>query len=307
MDIRDGSNTGAYVCHLLNCYDCNFLIAISLTFGQLLTGLCLGTFNRDTNLQRTLSLLGAYLRRLCYSHSCPNREARYIKRVLKKQEWQRERFLTAAARVFQRCFPLFVVLWILFVLYPNPANLIISVQRVFSPDVDPDVVGPLLGDFPSEPTAIEKAVVEKIPYSYDWQVHGMPWYFPTTKTVLEKGRGDCKARAIVLASVLEGKHIPYRISSSPIHVWVEYEGKAETSLENPEVKFYQRDPETGERFFQIPDIGLREVMNSTWRGFWEPMPEGRKVLLLSGVFILAAIRVLLYQNRAKGIDKIQHL
>jgi len=193
------------------------------------------------------------------------------------------------------------------VLYPNPFNLIISMQRVFSPDIDPDAVGFLLGDFPSEPAAIEEVIVARIPYYYDWEVHGMPWYFPTTRAVLEKGKGDCKARAIVFASILEAKHIPYRINSSPIHVWVKYEGKRETSLENPRVKFYQQDPETGKRFFQIPDIGLREVMNSTWQGFWHPMPGGRKALLLSGIFILVLMRVLLYKNRAKGIDKIWHL
>lgn len=207
--------------------------------------------------------------------------------------------------VFRRYFLLFVIFWILFVLYPNPLNLIVSMQRVFSPDIDLDAVEPLLANLPSAPTAIEKKVVERIPFCYDWEVHGMPWYFPTTKAVLEKGKGDCKARAIVLASIFEGKHIPYRINCSPIHVWVEYEGKTETSLENPRVKFYQQDPETGEKFFQIPDIGLREVMDSTWQGFWDPMPDGRKTLLLSGIFILGVVRVFLFKNRAKGIDKIE--
>lgn len=189
-------------------------------------------------------------------------------------------------------------------LYPNPFNLVISMQRIFSPDIDPDAVRFLLGDYPSDPATIEEVVLERIPYYYDWEVHNMPWYFPTTRAVLEKGKGDCKARAIVLASILEAKHIPYRINSSPIHIWVEYEGKVETSIENPRVRFYQQDPETGKKFFQIPDIGLREVMNSTWRGFWHPMPDGRKALLLSGMFVLALIRVLLYKNRAAGIDKI---
>ena len=224
--------------------------------------------------------------------------------MLRRLDWQRNRFSGAGWRVFERYFPLFLTLWVIFALYPNPFNLIISMQRVLSPDIDPDAVKFLLGDFPSDPAVIEDEVTERIPYYYDWEVHNMPWYFPTTEGVLEKGKGDCKARAIVLASILEARHIPYRINSSPIHVWVEYEGKAETSLENPRVKFYQRDPETGKRFFQIPDIGLREVMDSIWRGFWHPMPDGRRALLLSGMFILALIRVLLYKNRAVGIDKI---
>jgi len=199
-------------------------------------------------------------------------------------------------RVFQKYFPLFLILWILFVLYPNPLNLIISIQRVFSPDVDPGAVEPMLEDFPSDPTAIEKAVVARIPYRYDWEVYDIPWYVPTVEKVLEKGEGDCKARALILASIFEAKNIPYQVNLSPIHVWVEYEGKRETSVENARVKFYQQDPETGERLFQVPKIELREVMDSIWRGFWNPMPNGRKALLISGLLALVIVRVIWFKK-----------
>jgi len=206
----------------------------------------------------------------------------------------------ACERVFRRYFPLFLSLWILFVLYPNPLSLVISFHRLFNPDVDPAAVEPLVADLPSTPSAIEKAIMERIPYSYDWELHDMPWYFPTTETVVEKRRGDCKARAIVLASIFENKHIPYRINSSPIHVWVEYEDKEETPLENPRVKFYQQDPETGERLFQIPDIDLSEVLESFHRGFWVAMPGIRRALLLSGVCVLVLLRVILLKKPATG-------
>ena len=128
----------------------------------------------------------------------------------------------------------------------------------------------------------------------------MPWYFPTVEEVLEKGEGDCKARALVLASIFELKNIPYRLNLSPIHAWVDYEGKAETSIENARVKFYQQDPETGERWFQLPEIDLREIMDSFRRGFWHPMPDGRKALLISGLLALVAARVALSKTRAAG-------
>lgn len=205
-----------------------------------------------------------------------------------------------ARRLYQKYFPLLLILWILFVLYPNPWKLAISVQRVFEPDIHAVAVQHILDDFPSrDPKDIEKMVLEKIPYRYDWEVHGMPWYFPTIEEVLTKGEGDCKARALLLASILEAKGIPYRFNSSPIHIWVEYEGKRDTSLENPRVKFYQQDPETGERWFQFPDIDLQELMDSSWRGFWNPMPYGRRVLLLSGIFALGVTRLILFKNRAK--------
>jgi len=201
-------------------------------------------------------------------------------------------------KAFRRYFPLFLILWILFVLYPNPLNLIISIQRVFSLDVDPDAVEPVLENFSSAPTAIEKAVLERITYRYDWEVYSMPWYFPTVAEVVEKGEGDCKARALVLASIFEAKGIPYRVNLSPIHVWVEYEGKEETSVENARVKFYQQDPETGERLFQIPEIELREVMDSIWRAFWNPMPDERKALLILGLVALVTVRVIWFKSRA---------
>jgi hypothetical protein len=198
-------------------------------------------------------------------------------------------------RVFRRCFPLIFILWIIFVLYPNPLNFIISLQRVLNFDADPGAVESMLNDLPSDPAAIEEAIKEKIPYRHDWELYGMPWYCPSIEEVLEREprEGDCKARALVLASVLKAKNIPYQVNYSPIHVWVDYEGKQETSIENAQVNFSTRDPETGESRFQIPEISLSEVMDSFWEAFWTPMPDGRKALLISGLLALIAARVIL--------------
>ena len=193
---------------------------------------------------------------------------------------------------FRRYFPLLVLLWILLVLYPNPLNLIVSLQRAFNPNIDPVSVESLSRELPSDPAAIEDAVLQQLPYSYDWESYGMPWYVPTVEEVLERGEGDCKARTLVLASLFEAKGIPYRISCSPIHMWVEYEGKKETAIENPEVKFYQQDPETGERSFQLPEIPFSDVVHSFWGGFWDPMPGVRKALLLFGLPALIRLRLL---------------
>jgi hypothetical protein len=169
-----------------------------------------------------------------------------------------ERSEKASRKVFRRYFPLIFVLWILFVLYPNPLNLIISLQRVFNFDSDPGAVEFMLNDLPSDPVAIEEVVLARIPYRHDWKVYGMPWYCPTIEEVLEREplEGDCKARALVLASVLEAKNISYQVNYSPTHVWVNYEGKQETPIENDQVNFSTRYPETGERRFQIPKISI---------------------------------------------------
>jgi hypothetical protein len=200
-------------------------------------------------------------------------------------------------KVFRRYFPLIFILWILLVLYPNPLNLIISIHRVLNFDADPGAVESMLSDLPSDPVAIEKAVLTRISYRHDWELYSMPWYCPTIEEVLERGEGDCKARALVLASVLEAKNISYQVHSSPIHIWVDYEAKQETSIENAQVEFYQYDPETGEKQFQIPHIGLGKVMDSFWQAFWNPMPDGRKALLISGLLALVAARVILRKKR----------
>ncbi len=189
-----------------------------------------------------------------------------------------------------------IALWILFVLYPNPLNLPLSVYRVFNPDIDPAAVEPLLEGLPSAPADVEKAILLMFPYHYDWEVNGMPWYFPSTETIVERRVGDCKARAVVLASVFERLDIPYRVNSSFVHLWIEYEGKSETAFENPDAKFHQQDPETGKRFFQFPEIEWRLWFDSTKEGLWSVMPVVRKVILLSGIAFLVAARVVLRRN-----------
>ena len=203
----------------------------------------------------------------------------------------------ASRRVFRRYFPLIFVLWILFVLYPNPANLVVSIQRVLNFNADPDAVEFMLNDLPSDPVGIEIAILSKIPYRHDWELYGMPWYCPTIEQVLQLGAGDCKARALVLASVLEAENITYQIHSSPIHIWVDYENKEENSIENAQVEFYQYDHETGSRRLRIPDIGLGKLMDSWGQQFWTPMPDGRKTLLISGLVGLIAARVILRKGK----------
>lgn len=192
-------------------------------------------------------------------------------------------------KTFPRVFPLLLVLWVLLVLYPNPLNLLASIWRAVDPATNPQAVTALAAGMPEDPIDIEPAVLEAIFYRYDWEIHGMPWYFPTVEEVIEKGQGDCKARALVMASVLESKDIPHTIRFSPIHIWVEYEGKESTSIENSGASFYELDPETGEKSLRLPSISLREVARTSWEGFWPPMPLVRKTLLVGGVSLLTLL------------------
>jgi hypothetical protein len=93
------------------------------------------------------------------------------------------------------------------------------------------------------------------------------------------------------------------VDLSPIHIWMDYQCKNETSIENAQVEFYQYNPKTGERQFQIPHIGLSEVMDSFWQAFWDPMPDGRKALLISGLLALVTARVDYTQEENCPISK----
>ena len=68
-----------------------------------------------------------------------------------------------------------------------------SISDFQHPNVDPAAVAGIARTLPNNPKLIEAAVLNKIvPYAYDWQTAGVPWYFPTTRTALAQGRGDCE-------------------------------------------------------------------------------------------------------------------
>ena len=98
----------------------------------------------------------------------------------------------ASRKVFRRYFPLILVLWILLVLYPNPANLVISIHRVLNFDANPGAVQSMLKDLPSDGADIEKAVLARIRYRHDWQVYGMPWYDEPIIAVNRQGMSDTR-------------------------------------------------------------------------------------------------------------------
>jgi len=191
----------------------------------------------------------------------------------------------------------------LLVLYPNPANLVISIKRVFAPEIDTAAVAQLAAQLPDDPVEIEREVLARIPYSYDWEVHNMPWYFPSAEDALQRGTGDCKARALVLASVLEAKDIPYSMNASITHLWVDYEGKTGSSSENPDVSYYQQDPETGERTFKLPSISITEILSVWWEGFWSYMPVLQKVLLAGGLPALFILRFTWLRKRRVAVSR----
>ncbi len=177
---------------------------------------------------------------------------------------------------------LFLAMWILFVCYPNPGHLITSVYRLKNPPVMPLVVSDLAHQLENNtPCEIKAFVYEKIPYHFDWETYNMPWYFPTLEEALHKSSGDCKARYLLFASILEELEIPYNKNISLTHIWVDYDGKPENTLENFAESLIIVDRE-GRITFSMPRPNLQRSMQNFYRGFWKTMPADKKLLLLAG-------------------------
>jgi hypothetical protein len=184
-----------------------------------------------------------------------------------------------------------LLLWTLFVLYPNPARLAAAIMHATQPVVDPDAVRDLLPTLPDDPHAIEAVVNSTlVPYAVPWQTYGVPWYFPTPREVLARGEGDCQARAVVFASILRAKGIPATFVGSFDHLWVDYPGKHENVMENTAVAIAAQQPD-GSYAFRWPSlIEWRTSWEIERAYFWDSMPYARLWLLLGGWAAIIQLR-----------------
>lgn len=186
-----------------------------------------------------------------------------------------------------------VLSWVLVVLYPDPGVLVSSVRNLVSPDADPGAARALAAELPDDPRQIERLVLtDVVPYASDWEAAGVPWSFPSAAQALQARRGDCESRALVLASVLAAKGIPFAIRMSFDHMWVDYPGKVPTANEN-EAKVLAAKGTGGWSWPRWPDdLHLGPELRAQAAIYWEPMPPVRKVLLFGGIAWIALWNVL---------------
>lgn len=180
--------------------------------------------------------------------------------------------------------------WLLLVVYPNPLQLGESIDNLRHAREDAAAVAALAARLPNDPRKIEQIVLDRIvPYAYDWQVNGVPWYFPTTREALAAGRGDCESRALVLASILKAKHIPHRLLMSFDHIWVDYPGKTSNPMENSAVAIAGQGRGGGFSLHWPKDFHPWQEWNAQLQDYWAPMPWPLKLLLfVGGALILGA-------------------
>jgi len=194
--------------------------------------------------------------------------------------------------------------WILYVSYPNPLHLFNSISRLLNPPVMPVAVSDYARELDNKtPVEIEQFVYSRLPYSYDWEVYSMPWYFPSLDEALEKGTGDCKARYLLFASLLEELNIPYRKNVSLTHIWADYEGKPHSALENAGEAMVVID-EQGKLRVSRPEPDLSRAWRSFRQGFWEAMPGSRKYLLFSGFPVIHILFYLPWLNQSQHLPAL---
>ena len=174
------------------------------------------------------------------------------------------------------------LLWSFFVLYPNPAMFFSSIPRAISPPIDEQAVADMASKLPDDPAAIESAVNSYIRYEVPWQTYNVPWYFPTVSEALANRAGDCQARMIVFASILEYKDMPYKLRYSLDHAWVEYPRKKPNLLEKRSLSVMVSDGKSMK--LSIPkQVQWKETYRIRKQLWWDYMPMEKRILMLLGL------------------------
>jgi hypothetical protein len=181
-----------------------------------------------------------------------------------------------------------MLMWMGLLLYPDPRVLAQSIRRLARPPVDPSAVRYLADALPDDQAAVEAFSQDYVKYKSAWTVYGVPWYFPTVDEVIDDKAGDCQAEAVLTASILEAKGLPYTFRYSFDHVWVDYPGKGVTALEDPATAFVSDE---GKGWFaSLPDrIPVRDIVRERIEFHWDPMPAERKAGLLAGLVVALLI------------------
>ena len=197
-----------------------------------------------------------------------------------------------------------MLLWIGLLLYPDPRVLAVSIRRLLHPPVDQAAVRDLADTLPDDPAAVEAFSQQYVPYRSAWTVYGVPWYFPTVAEVLKDKAGDCQAEAVLTASILSAKGLPYTFRYSFDHVWVDYPGKGVNALEDPATAFVSDE---GKGWFaSLPDrIPLRDIVRERVAFHWNPMPPERKAGLFLGLVVALLIGEQLLQPLLRPIGRLR--
>jgi hypothetical protein len=198
--------------------------------------------------------------------------------------------------------------WVFLICYPDARVLGEAIRNTWAPPIDAGAVREWASTLPDDPPRIEEAVLARVRYAVPWETDGVPWAVPDPARALTRGLGDCQARAVVLASVLAAKGIPFQLRASLDHLWVEYPKKRATALENASVVLWSRAVATprgggpggpggpglpglpglpGAAVFRWPRVEWETSFRIEKAYFWDAAPRSRQVLIGLGLLLLS--------------------
>ncbi len=192
-----------------------------------------------------------------------------------------------------------VLTWTLLALYPNPAVLLRNIARYRHLPLDPGIEKHMGWDLPNDPASIEFFVDSLMIPTPDWLVYRVPWYVPTAVEAAGSTHGDCESKTILLASLLEGRKIPYEIRASFTHIWVDYQGRKPSAGESRDIAYLEG--EHGRLSVHWPErMSLSQFVVIQREQLWDAMPLARKVIWLIGIAWVALGAALLGGTRLHG-------
>jgi hypothetical protein len=184
--------------------------------------------------------------------------------------------------------------------YPRPLLAFRTLRNARRPEIDPVAVEQLATGLPDDADLIWRRVQTGIvPYAFDWQVYGVPYYFPTLAEALEHGRGDCKSQALVFGSLLAAKDIPFRLLVSPDHIWADCSRRRPGPLEDPDLAVAEfRD---GRWHLLRPSrLAARTNLRVSAEAYWRAAPGHRRLVLVAALGGLALLGLALGARRASA-------
>jgi hypothetical protein len=182
--------------------------------------------------------------------------------------------------------------WTLVVCYPNPLVLVRNLARYRHLPLDPKIAWSMGWSVPKDPARIEQFVDALITPAPDWRTYRVPWYMPAAWEVARDLQGDCESKAVLLASLLAGRHIPFEVRASFDHIWVDYAGRRERPGESRSLA-YLEGKEGRLRLRRPQAVELTQMLRVQKQALWDAMPTFRKQALLAGLLwvLLLALTV----------------
>ncbi len=192
------------------------------------------------------------------------------------------------------------VLWTLFAMYPNPLVLARNLTRYHRLPLDPELERKMGWELPPDPVNLELFVDSLFLQTSDWRLYRVPWYMPTAREAASASHGDCEAKTVVFASLLEGKKLPYEIRASFNHIWVDYPGRPARAGEQEKLAYLEG--KSGRFRLHWPrHVAWRDFVKVHREQLWTAMPLARKAIWLLGLAWVIATALVLGGQPPTGV------